>query len=83
MMTLRLEIVPGDTAPKYSEGTELTCDKVVITEKGTASDLPIVDFVMRDHEGKMYLLVLTGRVVNSISAAIKGVNSRNHGTPEP
>jgi hypothetical protein len=82
MMHLKIECVPGNVAPKYSEGTELVCEKVVITEQGLESGFPIVDFVMRGPDGKLYLLVLTGGLVNMVSSAIKGTNMRNHGREE-
>lgn len=83
MNHLKLEFVQGKQAPLYPEGTELTCEKVVVTEQATESNLPIVDFVMRGPDGKLYLLVMTGRLVNMVSAGVKGVNSRNHGVEEP
>lgn len=83
MMKIDVEVVEGSDAPKYSEVTQLTCEGVVVTEKGTEQGLPIVDFKMRDKNGKLHLLVLTGRVVNSISGIVKGVNMKNHGTHEP
>lgn len=78
-----IKLIKGDEAPKYPFGIELELDHVAITEQGTQTNLPIVDFVMKDKEGLTYLLVLTGREVNMISAAIKGVNLRNHGKEEP
>lgn len=78
-----LRIVPGDVAPRYPDACELMLDHIAITEKGTEKDLPIVDFVMKDADGIKCVLVLTGRTVNAIAAAIKGVNLRNHGTEEP
>lgn len=78
-----IQMVPGKVAPRYNEGTEITLEKCVITERGTLANLPIVDLVMRGPDGQMYLLVLTGRVVNAISAAVKGANTRNHGVAEP
>lgn len=83
MNKLSIEMIPGDVAPRYPEGTELSCEKVVITEQGTESKLPIVDFVMVAPDGKKYLLVLTGRLINGIAAAVQGSNLRNHGVREP
>jgi hypothetical protein len=80
---VKIEMVAGNVAPRYTEGAEVGLDKVVITEQGTEARLPIVDFVMCGPDGKMYLLVLTGRIVNAISAAVKGANTRNHGIAEP
>lgn len=80
---LKIRLVPGDTAPRYDEGQELVCQEVVITEQGTKANLPLVDFKLRGADGKLYVLVLTGRLVNMVSAAIKGVNQRIHGIDEP
>jgi len=81
---LVIEIKEGDTAPRYKEGdVEVTIDKVVITEAGMGSGLPLIDFQMTDADGKIHFAALSGRVVNMISSAIKGVNMRNHGTEEP
>lgn len=83
MNHLKISLVPGKLAPKYEEvGIELFCQEVVITEQGTEGGLPMVDFKMVGPDG-VYLMVLTGRIVNAISAAVKGVNLRNHGAPEP
>lgn len=62
---------------------ELRVNKVVITEMGTVENLPIVDFVVQTTNGEKYLMVLTGRLVNAISAAVRGTNLRNHGREEP
>ncbi len=82
-MELSIRLVPGKVAPRYDEGTELECQEAVITEQGTEANLPLVDIKMRGPDGKLYLLVLTGRLVNMLSAAVKGVNQRNHGVEEP
>ncbi len=78
-----IRIVPGKIAPRYSEGQELTLEDIAITEQGTEEGLPIVDFRMRGPDGKFYMLALTGRIVNCIAAAVRGVNERIHGLPEP
>lgn len=82
-----IEIVEGKQAPHYLEEDgfvgECKLDKVVITEKGTQGDLPIVDFVMTAPDGKKFMMCLTGRNVTSIAAAIQGVNLRNHGNSDP
>jgi hypothetical protein len=80
---VKIEMVQGTVAPRYSDGVELHLEKCVITEQGTESMLPLVDLVMQDPVGRRYLLVLNGRIVNGISAAIKGANTRNHGVAEP
>lgn len=83
MMSASIKFVPGTVAPKYLDAYELTLEEVVITEQGTESRLPIVDFVTRMPDGKKVVLVLTGRIVSGIAAAVKGVNMRNHGTEDP
>lgn len=80
---LAIDLVPGNIGPRYDEGTELMCVGATITEQGMESGLPFVDFRMRGPDGQFYLLVLTGRVINALSATIKGVNKRNHGIEEP
>jgi len=81
---VNIHLVPGDVAPRYdSPIEEIKLEHVTITEQGTQSHLPMLDFVMTGADGKRYLMVITGRIANSISAAVKGVNMRNHGTPEP
>jgi hypothetical protein len=47
------------------------------------SNLPIVDIVATLPDGSRVLIVATGRILNMISAAIRGVNLRNHGVEEP
>lgn len=83
MKQLPLNIVPGATAPKYDTGYEATVERVTITEQGTTSKLPIVDVIGRDPDGQQVVMVLTGRQLCWIAAAIRGVNKRNHGTAEP
>jgi len=78
-----IKLVEGNVAPRYGEGCELRLEGVTITEQGTKENLPMVDILMRGPGGKLFMLVLTGREVNAIAAVIKGVNTRNHGTPEP
>lgn len=80
---LKIRLVEGSVAPRYDEGQELTCQEVIITEQGTQENLPLIDFKMRGPDGKLYVLVLTGRLVNMVSAAVKGVNQRIHGIDEP
>ena len=84
MQQVHIRLIEGNMAPRYDEaGTEMRLEEVVITEQGTQSHLPMLDFKMRGQDGKLYLLVLTGRIVNAISAAVRGVNMRIHGREEP
>lgn len=84
MQHAKIKLVAGKQAPKhYDCKDELVLEEVIITEKGTESDLPLVDIVMVAPGGEKFLLVLTGRILNGISAAVRGVNMRNHGVEEP
>jgi hypothetical protein len=85
--TVKITLVPGNVAPKYLDEEprrqELFIDEVIITEQGMQSGLPMVDFKLKGADGKTYLFVLSGRMVNAISATVRGVNFRNHGVDEP
>ena len=72
-------------APRYDEKdwTQVAITEAIITEKGTVSDLPIVDFTMSDGQGKRYYAMISGRLLLTLAGALRGVNMRNHGTPEP
>lgn len=82
--SVSLELIRGSIAPRYPQSIkELTITNVVITEQGTQGGWPIVDLQMVDSNGNEYFAMVTGQIVNTISAAIKGVNVRNHGREEP
>lgn len=84
MQHLEIKFVPGKQGPFYAEGTQqLKVEKCVVIEQGTEANLPFVDFVMKGEHGEQYLMVLTGRMVLSLAAALRGVNMRNHGVAEP
>lgn len=84
MQHAHIKLVEGKVAPKHFDcKDELILEEVIITEQGTEANLPLVDFVMKAPNGDKFLLVMTGRILNGISAAIKGVNMRNHGVNEP
>lgn len=84
MEHLKISLVEGTQAPKYPGfKDELKCLNATITERGTHAGLPIVDFHLEAPNGDKFLFVLTGRLVNVLSAAIKGANLRNHGVSEP
>ena len=81
---MSIEIQEGSLAPRYDKKvTELVCTKAVITEKGTEAGLPIVDLQLVDIHGNKFYIMLTGRIVNAVSAVIKGTNMRNYGIEEP
>lgn len=80
---LAVELVAGEDAPHHRNVTELTAHRAVITEQATHARLPIVDILMTAPDGSSFLVTFTGRELNALSAAIHGINMRNHGTPEP
>jgi hypothetical protein len=81
--SLQIELIPGNIAPRYPIATEIFCQRVVITEQGTEGGLPIVDFVCQGATDQQFIFTLTGRIVNAIAAAVRGINQRNHGIEEP
>lgn len=82
--TLSITLIPGSVAPRYNdEDKELVVNNVVITERGMESGLPLIDLQMVDKDGKLHYAALSGRIINMVSSAIKGVNLRNHGIEEP
>lgn len=84
-MQANIQLVPGNVAPRYNpcEVNQLLLDQVVITEQGTGSNLPLVDLVFKDENGKRHFTMLSGRILQTIAKAIDGVNIRNHGNPNP
>jgi Zn/Cd-binding protein ZinT len=80
---LPIHFVEGNVAPRYDTGYETQVERVTITEQGTQANLPIVDFIAKDKAGNQVCFVLTGREVCTLAAAIRGVNTRIHGVPEP
>lgn len=80
---LNISIVPGDTAPRYDTGVEASLSHVTITEQGTQARLPIVDLVAKLPDGTQVLIVISGRHVCALAAAVRGINLRNHGVEEP
>lgn len=69
---ISIEFVAGKVAPRYQPGTRyLKLENVVITEEGTTSGRPIVDFQMSDESGQKYFFAVTGRIVTSIATAVK------------
>lgn len=82
--SVSIQIVAGSTAPRLEEGTsELELAAVMITEQGTEQGLPIIDLRCVDQDGKQFLITVTGRLLAGIAAAVRGINTRIHGRPEP
>lgn len=79
-----VKLSAGKIAPRYTaERKSLRVQEVVITEQGTESNLPLVDFQLEDKDGNTYWFCLTGRLVDSFASLIAGVNTRNHGKDRP
>ena len=83
MPDLKIEFVKGNVAPRYTNEKQLEIKKAVITEKGMQSGFALVDIQLTDSEGKEYFFMTSGQIMNALTAAIKGVNMRNHGVEEP
>ena len=85
MNNLNIKLNPGHVAPRYDPGEtkQLEVQTAVITEQGMVSGFPLVDIQMKDSDGNEYFFMIPGRLINSLSAAIHGVNVRNHGIAEP
>lgn len=85
MENLKIKLNPGKVAPRYEPDKikQLEVHTAVITEQGMVSGLPMVDIQMTDTEGNEYFFMITGRLINGLSAAIHGANVRNHGEAEP
>lgn len=82
MPELKIKLIQGNVAPRYTEEKQLEIKQAVITENGMESGFPLIDFQLTDNEGKEYFCMASGQVINTLSAAIKGVNMRNHGVEE-
>ena len=76
-----IRIVEGKQGPFYKAEDgfqpELSLDEVVITEKGTVENRPIVDFVLTGPDGKRYMACITGRLVKAVADVITEINHRN------
>lgn len=71
-------------APRYTvQEDHLLLYESVITEMGTESELPVVDFLLVDAEGKKHYAFITGRVLQAIVAQIQSINYKNHGNTNP
>lgn len=83
-IALNLLLNPGDKLPNYdTPREELAIEGVVITEQATIGRLPVLQLKLRAPDGKLFLAALTGRQVCALAGAVRGINERNHGTPEP
>lgn len=74
-----IRLVEGSAAPRWDSAEGLTLEEMIITEKGMQSGFPLVDFVFRAPDGQTMVFTTSGRIVQSMAAAVDGVNLRNHG----
>lgn len=73
--SVEINLVEGSIAPRYeASSTELVLKKAVITKKGMASGLPLVDIVMQDSKGNEYFFMASGRIMNMIASAVRGAS---------
>ena len=81
---MKVKLVKGNVAPRYERATKQAgIEKVIITEQGMQSGLPLVDLQLVDRNGDKLFVAVTGRLMQSIASVINGVNERNHGTANP
>lgn len=77
VLDIRLADTPQD-APKYhaKEYKAANLKQVVVVGKGTRDGNPTVDFVFEDEKGQKYIAMLTGALVENMTAAVKGMRTR-------
>ncbi len=70
----QVEIVPNPSlGPTYDEKSPLLkIDKAVIVRQGTIDNAPTVDFQLIDNEGNKYVIMATGRIMETLADCIKG-----------
>jgi hypothetical protein len=76
-----IQIVPGNIAPHYGNAKSLEVSKVIVTERGTKAEMPIVDFVFVERDDSLRVYSCTGKIVQGIASVISGVVNKNH--PDP
>jgi len=63
-----------DEAPTYGEETiPLVIEKCIIVKDGMVSGKPSVDLQMVDPEGKKYLVMATGSILEMVAQTIRSV----------
>ena len=82
---IKIKINAGDKSPRYCPNSvdQVGIEQVVITERGMQSGLSLIDLQMIDKDGKKHFVAVSGRILLTIAAAIRGSNLRNLGTEEP
>jgi len=71
-VTLKLVDTPAD-APTYGSETRLlrlhTC---IVVGKGTEAGNPTIDLQLIDEDGREYIAMVTGGILEGIAAAVQG-----------
>jgi len=81
---MKVKMVRGNVAPRYDRTTKQAgIEKVIITEQGVQSGLPLVDLQLIDRNGDKLFVAVSGRLMQSIASVINGTNERIHGVPNP
>ena len=82
---ITITLHPNPTvAPRYKpdETRQLELVEAVITERGTAAGLPIVDLVLVDADGHRYFAMATGRVFQGLAAYLAAWAAANPPPPD-
>jgi hypothetical protein len=70
-----------EDAPNYDESvTMLKVDKALIVCNGTVSGKPTVDLQMVDADGKKYLVMATGGIMEMLGSSVAGARQRTDGS---
>lgn len=66
------------SAPKYSDDvTLLKIDTCIVVKNGTVDGNPSVDLQLTDENGKKYVVMATGGIIESIGSVVAGVRQRS------
>ena len=78
--SVSVEIVDSpDDAPNYeNDFTILKMKKCIVVGKGTVEGNPTVDIQLTDKNGKKFLIMATGGIMEMISGAVAGKRSRDN-----
>ena len=78
MITRKLDVSVfpcAHVAPSYGKEVKmLRIEKALIVQKGTVKGNTTVDLQMIDEDGKPFLVMATGGILQMLAAAIKGVS---------
>jgi len=74
---LKIQICPSpDEAPNWrkTNAKALNLDTAIIVKNGTVEGNPTVDLVLTDPSGQIYVAMITGRLLKSVTQIIGGTN---------